>query len=167
MSKVSAMAEPTGKSRTCAYTMLSVLILRCAVTLAANAPTAPARAESDQDVVSCKGQENPTVEQQISGCSAVIDGGTIQGRELALSYFRRAAAYLKQEDFDNAIHDFGEGLALAPGNATAFYGRGIAYEAKKDPDRAIQDYDTAIKLDPRQVKALSNRAAIYADQRDL
>jgi tetratricopeptide (TPR) repeat protein len=145
--------------------MLRVFILGCAVTVSANAPSFPARAESDQDVVSCKGQGNPTLEQQISDCSAVIQGDAVQGRERALSYFRRAAAYLKQEDFDNAIHDFGEGLTLDPGNATALYGRGIAYEAKKDSDRAIQDYDAAIKLDPRHVKALSNRVAIYADRR--
>ena len=77
---MSAMAEPTGKSRTWADLMLS--LLRCAVTLAVSAPTAPARAESDQDAVSCKGQENPTVEQQVSGCSAVIDGAPFKAGNL-------------------------------------------------------------------------------------
>jgi tetratricopeptide (TPR) repeat protein len=155
-----------GGPRTCAYPMLHSLVLYGAVAVIAIAAlTAQASAESDQDVAWCRGQGNPTLEQQIGGCSAVIEGGTVQGRELALSYFRRAAAYLKQQNFDSAIRDFGDGLALDPGNATAFYGRGIAYEAKKDPDRAIQDYDAAIKIDQHHVKALSNRAAIYADQR--
>jgi len=82
MSKMSAMAEPTGKSRTWADLMLSLLILRCAMMLVASAPTAPARAESDQDAVSCKGQENLTVEQQVSGCSIVIDGAPFKAGNL-------------------------------------------------------------------------------------
>ncbi|MGB0057819.1 MAG: tetratricopeptide repeat protein, partial [Methyloceanibacter sp.] len=158
------MAARTAKRRTRTYAMLCALIVSCALALAATA-SEPARAESEQDVAWCKGQGNPTPEQQIGACTALIEAGAGQGRERGLSYFRRAAAYLKRENFDSAIRDFGEGLALDPDNATAFYGRGVAYEAKKEPERAIEDYDAAIELDPRYIKALSNRAAIYADQR--
>ena len=124
-----------------------------------------ARAESAQDLAWCKGDGSPTLEQQIGGCTAVIDAKSGEARARALNYFRRAGAYLQQQDYDRAISDFGEGLALDAGNAAAYYGRAIAYEAKKDSDRAIADYDAAIALDPRNVKALSNRAALYADMR--
>ena len=118
-----------------------------------------ARAESAQDLAWCKGDGSPTLEQQIGGCTALIDAKSGEARTRALNYFRRAGAYLRQQDYDRAISDFGEGLALDAGNAAGYYGRAIAYEAKKDADRAIADYDLAIELDPRNVKALSNRAA--------
>src|SRR5215470_2266635 len=141
---------------------------RCAAyaaMLLAIAASASALAETDQNVAWCKRQGNPTPEQQIAGCTALIEGGKVHGRERALSYFRRGAAYLMRQAFDRAIRDFSDGLALDPANATAFYGRALAYEGKKDPDRAIKDYDAAIRLDPGHVKALGNRAAIYTDQR--
>ena len=124
-----------------------------------------AQAESAQDTAWCKGDGNPTLEQQIGGCTALIDAKSGEARARAMSYFRRAGAYLRQQDYDRAISDFGEGLALDAGNAAAYFGRAIAYEAKKDSDRAIADYNSAIALEPHNVKALSNRAAIYADMR--
>src|SRR5262245_30390125 len=158
------VADRTVKRRTRAHWMPHVILLPCTLVLAA-AMSVSARAESDQSLAWCKGQGNPTLEQQIGACTRLIDGKSGEARMRALSYFHRAGAYLQQQDYDRAISDFGEGLALDGGNAAAYYGRAIAYEAKKDTDRALADYDAAIKLDPHNVKALSNRAAIYADMR--
>ena len=93
-----------------------------------------ARAESAQDPAWCKGDGSPTLEQQIGGCTALIDAKSGEARARALNYLRRAGAYLQQRDYDRAIGDFGEGLALDAGNATAYYGRALAYEAKKDSE---------------------------------
>ena len=144
--------------------MPRALLLGCALTLAAAMPVS-ARAESGQSFAWCKGQGNPTIEQQIGACTALVEAKSGEARSRALNYFRRAGAYLRHQDFDKAISDFGDGLALDAGNRAAYYGRAIAYEAKKDTERAIADYGSAIELDPHNVKALSNRAAIYADQR--
>ena len=95
-----------------------------------------ARAESAQDLAWCKGDGSPTLEQQIGGCTALIEAKSGEARTRALNYFRRAGAYLRQQDYDRTISDFGEGLALDAGNAASYFGRAIAYEAKKDTDRA-------------------------------
>ncbi len=97
-----------------------------------------ARAESAQDLAWCKGDGSPTLEQQIGGCTALIDAKSGEARTRALNYFRRAGAYLRQQDYDRTISDFGEGLALDAGNAAGYFGRAIAYEAKKDADRALR-----------------------------
>ncbi len=98
--------------------MLRKIVLSGAIAFVVTTGPSLADAESSQDVGWCKGEGSPTPEQQTSGCTALIEAGATQGRDLALSYFRRAAAYLKRQDYDDAIHDFGEGLALDPKNAT-------------------------------------------------
>src|SRR5262245_39143154 len=150
------MADRTAQPQT------RMRLLGCALLLAV---AMSARADNSQNLASCKGDGNPTLEQQIEGCTALIEGDTGEVRTRALNYFRRAGAYLQQQQYDKAISDFGEGLALDAGNAAAYYGRAIAYQAKKESDRAIEDYNAAIELDPSNVKALSNRAAIFADMR--
>ena len=55
-------------------------------------------AESAQDLAWCKGDGSPTPEQQIGGCTAVIDAKSGEAPARALSYFRRAGAYLQQQD---------------------------------------------------------------------
>ena len=127
----------------------------------------PARAESGQSLRLVQGRRQSHASSSRSAAAPqLIDGQVRRGSgSRALNYFRRAGAYLRQQDYDKAISDFGDGLALDAGNAAAYYGRAIAYEARRTSDRASRDYDAAIELDPRNVKALSNRAAIYADQR--
>jgi hypothetical protein len=98
--------------------MLRALVLIGIVAVLALSPN-PAHAGSAEQIAQCKGGDGVTAEQQIDACTAVIEAGSRDGRELALSYFRRAAAYLKQQDFDSAIRDFGEGLARDAGNASA------------------------------------------------
>src|SRR5262245_54614559 len=101
------------------------LLLGCALTLAAAMPD-PAGAENDQSLAWCEGQGNLTLEQQIGACTALIEAKSGEARTRALNYFRRAAAYLQQQDYDKAISDFGESLALDSGSAAAYYGRAIA-----------------------------------------
>jgi hypothetical protein len=59
----------------------------------------------------------------------LIDGKAGEARTRALSYFRRAGAYLRQQDYDSDQR-FGDGLAL-DASAAAYYGRAIAYEARR------------------------------------
>ena len=106
-----------------------------------------------------------TPEQQIAACTALIEAAGREGRDLALAYFRRAAAYLKHQDFDSAIRDFGEAWHRTPTTPRPGSDAALLTRAKATPNTPSTDYDAAIKLDPDNVKALSNRAAIYADQR--
>ena len=120
-----------------------------------------ALAESDQNRAWCKGEGEPTADQQITSCTLLIESGSYRGQDLARTYFSRAAGYLRKQDLDSAIKDLDAGLALDPNNAAALYNRAVGYETNGDPDRALKDYDAAIKLKPDYLKALTNRGAIY------
>ena len=64
-------------------------------------------------------------------------------------------------NYDKAIADFTQSLALAPDDAQALNDRGIAHFLKGGADgraAALQDYDHAIRVDPRHAEALNNRA---------
>ncbi len=158
------MAKTTAKRDWRTRAALPALALALVLAALAIGPSA-ARAEDQQDIARCKGEADTTPEQQIAACTALIETAGREGRDLALAYFHRAAAYLKRQDFDSAIRDFDAGLAQDADNAAAWFGRGVAHEGKGEPEGAIDDYNAAIKRDPDNVKALSNRAAIYADQR--
>jgi tetratricopeptide (TPR) repeat protein len=125
-----------------------------------------ALAESDQNRAWCKGEGEPTADQQITSCTSLIESGSYRGQDLARTYFSRAAGYLRKRDLDRAIKDLDAGLALDPNNAAALYNRAVGYETKGDPDRALKDYDAAIKLKPDHLKALTNRGAIYFKKGD-
>ena len=92
----------------------------------------PAEAQSDQNLVWCKGEDKASPQQQINGCTALIQSGTSHGQELARYYFGRAVGYLQEHELDSAIKDLDAGLALDPENAVAFYNRAVGYEAKGD-----------------------------------
>ena len=96
----------------------------------------PAAAESNQNLVWCQGDDKASAEQQINGCTALIQSGSYRGQDLARTYFSRAMGYLRKQDVDRAIGDFDAGLALDPGNATALYNRAIGYDANANPEGA-------------------------------
>jgi tetratricopeptide (TPR) repeat protein len=82
-------------------------------------------AESDQNLVWCKGEGGPSPDQQIISCTSLIESGSYRGRDLARTYFRRAMGYLRKQDLDSAIEDFDAGLALDPDTAAALYNRAV------------------------------------------
>ena len=99
--------------------MLRVYLHAAAMAILVGIAPSAVSAQSPQDIAWCKGQDNPTTEQQIRGCTAAIEAAGREGRDLALFYLRRAAAYLERQDFDSALHDFGEGLKLDANTAAA------------------------------------------------
>ena len=70
-------------------------------------------------------------------------------------------------EFDRAIADCSQAIALCPQYRDAYYYRGYAYLAKGDADRAIADYDQIIALDPKDSDARSSRASAYLSRGDF
>ena len=95
--------------------------------------SSPAAAQSEQNLVWCKGEDKASPQQQINGCTALIQSGASRGQELARYYFARAGGYLQEQEVDSAMKDLDAGLALDPENAVAFYNRAVGYEAKGEP----------------------------------
>ena len=59
----------------------------------------------------------------------------------------RYAWYAKKE-YDNAIADYTEAIAMTSTNAGSIYNRGTAWYYKQEYDKAIADYTAVIELDP-------------------
>src|SRR5262245_36367361 len=97
--------------------------------------------ETAQDYKGCTGQDGATADQQIKGCTAVIQSGRETTYNLAVAFYNRANAYSAKGDKDRAIQDYDHAIRLNPQYARAFSNRGIEYAHKGDKDRAIQDYD--------------------------
>ncbi|MFQ5565609.1 MAG: tetratricopeptide repeat protein [Paracoccaceae bacterium] len=127
------------------------------VVLLLSALTAPARAGTAEDC----GQDGD-LDLKISACTALIDSGERQGKDLAWAYYNRGFAYRKRGKFRRAIKDFGRTLKLDPGSVAAYNDRGIAYRNLGDPVQAIKNFDHAVQLDPEYAPSYNNRAwALY------
>jgi tetratricopeptide (TPR) repeat protein len=105
----------------------------------------------------CSGKNDPSADQIISGCSALINSGRGNAKGLSEAAYNRGNAYASIDDFDHAIADYDEAIRLNPTMATAFDNRGHAYSEKNQFERAVADYDEAIRLNPSSAVVLHNR----------
>jgi tetratricopeptide (TPR) repeat protein len=99
----------------------------------------------------------------IAGCNAVIQETT---KNLAAAFFYRGTANMAKRDFDRAIADYSQAVAIDPSEADYLNGRAGAYEAKNDLTRAMADYDKAIQLNPQSAYAFNNRGASFQRKGD-
>ncbi|MDR2700912.1 MAG: CHAT domain-containing protein [Spirochaetaceae bacterium] len=76
-------------------------------------------------------------------------------------------AHYNAGDYDSAIADYTQAIALEPKDYYAYNNRGLAYVAKGELDRAIADYTQAIALNPKYDAAYNNRGIAYAAKGEL
>lgn len=124
--------------------------------LTASAPAAAQSADLDKAEAACR-NDNSTygIDDQIAGCTALIESGQSTGGLVAKVLYLRGATRLfndiqfdhSDENLANAIHDLSEAIQVAPQYASAYFTRGIAYNRKGDYDRAIADFDAALRID--------------------
>ena len=109
---------------------------------------------------------NPSTppDARIFACSAIIQSGRDGGRNLAVSYFNRGAAWLKKQGLDRAIADFDRAISVWPDYPIAYGARASAYLGKIDFDRALSDANDAIRLDPNLAPPYGIRAAVYTER---
>lgn len=79
----------------------------------------------------------------------------------AAAHVDSAKAAFDQGDYDNAIAEDTEALAIDPNYAAAYNSRGDAYLNKAEYDLAIADYDQAIRLYPAEAIFYFGRAVAY------
>jgi tetratricopeptide (TPR) repeat protein len=75
------------------------------------------------------------------------------------AYTNRGVAYYELGEFDRALADYDQAVALDPGDANALFGRAYTYYSLGRNDEAIADFDQALALDPSYVQAYSGRAS--------
>ncbi|HTP07332.1 MAG TPA: tetratricopeptide repeat protein, partial [Anaerolineae bacterium] len=82
----------------------------------------------------------------------------------AEDYNNRGLAYLNKGNYDRALTDLNEAIALNPQLAEAYKNRGDIYGQKGDYDRAIIDLDKAIALNPQSAEAYTDRGEAYINK---
>ena len=100
---------------------------------------------------------------RVSGCTAVIDSGQWQGRDIAVIYYKRGNAYARIGELRRAIEDYDQAVRLDPSYATVYGNRGLTYSTLGEHRRAIQDFDQVLRLNPDSVLAYKNRGLAFSD----
>ncbi|VVH59756.1 hypothetical protein BAZOLSSOX_1017 [uncultured Gammaproteobacteria bacterium] len=77
------------------------------------------------------------------------------------AFHNRGNIYMSLGEYQKAINDYDQTIALDPKNDNALSSRGAAYFGLGEYQKAINDYDQAITLNPKDDNAFSNRGTAY------
>lgn len=77
----------------------------------------------------------------------------------AAAHSNRAFVYYEQGDFETALADYEQAMALDPNYTYARSGRAYSYYSMGRYDEAVAAFDEAIALDPNYVDAYNGRAS--------
>src|SRR5437660_4528769 len=142
-------------------------VLMAAIIIITAVLAGPAAGQKSQAWTWCVNDDNRySADQQISGCTSVLQSANESKKNTAIALNNRGNAYHAKKNYDRAIEDYDRAIKLDPGYARAFYNRGISYSDKGDQTRAIDDYDQAIRFNPNYTHAYSNRGYAYARTKD-
>jgi protein O-mannosyl-transferase len=86
------------------------------------------------------------------------EAGSVPG-----AFVNRGVAFEEEKQYDRAVQDYTEAIAIDPSQDKAYHNRGWAYRELGQIDKALKDYDTAIRLNPRYASAYNNRGLVYRD----
>ncbi len=111
----------------------------------------------------CAQSKDPTL--SVKACSLLIHG-IVKTTQRAEAHNNRGGSYLVTGEYDKAITDYKQAVAIKPNYPIAFYNLGIAYQGKGDHDRAILSYSQAILLGPANADAYNGRGWSYQIKQD-
>jgi tetratricopeptide (TPR) repeat protein len=124
-----------------------------------------ALAQTPQEQLSrCRGEQDVAGKRRVDACTALINSGRYTGAALAPILVDRGDAYRDVLDFEHALADYDNAIALDPKLASAHVGRGEVftyYIARNDQDEAIVEFNIAMGIDPNDAKAYLGRARAY------
>lgn len=119
-------------------------------------PASNARAQDWKDC------ESRNWDQVIRGCTAALDAGNLNKENEARAYYYRGRAHRKKGDYDPAIKDLTQAIALEPAASYSHFERGLAFKKKGEYESAIVDYTEAIRLKPSE-GSYNNRGNVYSE----
>ena len=76
-------------------------------------------------------------------------------------YLNRGMAHFYNQDYELALADFDESLALNPNNAAAYHGRGMVKYALNQYEDAIKEFQQSLKIDNSNPITHYNMAMTY------
>ena len=86
--------------------------------------------------------------------------------ELSAVYQRRGYADVSQQNYQDAISEYGEALKLTPQDVRIYEQRAAVEMKINDYDKALADYSEIIKLKPNEIRYYNYRAYIYELKND-
>ena len=89
-----------------------------------------------------------------------------QTLQQAAALFEQGNSATANGNFQQAVRDYTQVIALNPNRAGTYYNRGNAYLALKDYSSAISDFNQAIALDPNSALAYALRGLAYYGLKD-
>jgi len=122
------------------------------------APATPAAQLSQ-----CAGEHDESAEQVIAACTALINAGQVDAKELSRVYAYRAFGYERKDDLNRAVADADQAIKLDATSAVAFHRRGDIRKLLLQDDLALADFSEAIRLDPKVPLYFVNRSNVYLD----
>jgi Flp pilus assembly protein TadD len=101
---------------------------------------------------------------QISPNSALAQTAEIseQAVQQANAFIKQGKAAYESGDFQQAIQNLTQAIAINPRYAAAYNNRGISYYDLKNYSSAIRDYTQAIAINPNDALAYYNRGLSYS-----
>jgi tetratricopeptide (TPR) repeat protein len=87
--------------------------------------------------------------------------------ELSAVYQRRGYADASEQNYQDAIAEYGEALKLTPQDVRIYEQRAAVEMKIYDYDKALADYSEVIKLKPNEVRYYNYRAYIYELKNEL
>jgi tetratricopeptide (TPR) repeat protein len=87
--------------------------------------------------------------------------GKVQGLIVAVLLSQAAEARMMADQYEPALKDANEALAISPEDADLLIGRANAYDALERSDEAMDDLNQALALDASRGDALVLRASLY------
>lgn len=103
-----------------------------------------------------------TPDSKLAGCSALIDGGKLRGRDLAVAHLQRGLVRDDANSLDAAVADYAAAITADPKYALAYSNRAYAYGRLGQLKLAHADLETAEKLDPKLGVIYRNKTFIYS-----
>jgi tetratricopeptide (TPR) repeat protein len=101
-------------------------------------------------------------ERVVAACSVIIKNRVGDRYDLAMAFKNRGNAYDDKGEYELALRDYGESLAVNPRDPDVFNSRGTTRTALTQYETAIQDFDRALELAPGRAMTLSNRCFVKA-----
>jgi tetratricopeptide (TPR) repeat protein len=65
------------------------------------------------------------------------------------------------EDYDRALEEFEQAIALDPNLADAYYNRGVIHKRRAEWMKAKEEFDRALAIEPQFIDALYERASVH------
>jgi Flp pilus assembly protein TadD len=149
---------------------LIIMLVAVGLPLAAG----PATADSLDDVRSGNAAFGAgRYEEAVEVYTRAVLAGDLEPEALAIAFNNRGVAYNELGDYDKAIQDYGQALALVPGDKTATKNlrnahirRGGAAQQLGEQDAALADYARAVELEPGHPLAYRRRGQLLLERGD-